>query len=109
MSTDVSGMIECRPGARLSGPDDEDSVRDASEALRTEYAAYDGSADVHGTTQITWAEPASTDWQVADSSGTRSRDMVAGDRTRWGPVRGVMRTLGELHRADNVRLVVWFH
>lgn len=26
MSTDVSGMIECRPGARLWGPDDEDSV-----------------------------------------------------------------------------------
>ncbi|MGW7064108.1 hypothetical protein ACWGHM_37190 [Streptomyces sp. NPDC054904] len=26
MSTDISGMIECRPGARLWGPDDEDSV-----------------------------------------------------------------------------------
>ncbi|MER7174460.1 hypothetical protein [Streptomyces mesophilus] len=26
MSTEVSGMIECRPGARLWGPDDEDSV-----------------------------------------------------------------------------------
>ncbi|MFJ8563799.1 hypothetical protein [Streptomyces sp. NPDC093514] len=26
MSTDVSGMIECRPGARLWGPEDEDSV-----------------------------------------------------------------------------------
>lgn len=26
MSTDVSGMIECRPGARLWGPDDEESV-----------------------------------------------------------------------------------
>ncbi|MEU9542765.1 hypothetical protein [Streptomyces mirabilis] len=150
MSTDVSGMIECRPGARLWGPDDEDSVwhaaidlfllndgnaygalaclfgirnsfgfrplaegrgfpGDASEGLRTEYAAYGGSADVHGTTRITWAELASADWQEADSSGTRSRDMVAGDGTRWGPVWSVMRTLGELHGADNVRLVVWFH
>ncbi|MFF5900194.1 hypothetical protein ACFY8O_30315 [Streptomyces argenteolus] len=26
MSTEVSGMIECRPGARLWGPDDEDAV-----------------------------------------------------------------------------------
>ncbi|WP_226966572.1 hypothetical protein [Streptomyces phaeolivaceus] len=26
MSTEVSGMIECRPGARLWGPEDEDSV-----------------------------------------------------------------------------------
>ncbi|MFC9456076.1 hypothetical protein ACFWN5_30990 [Streptomyces sp. NPDC058430] len=26
MSTEVSGLIECRPGARLWGPDDEDSV-----------------------------------------------------------------------------------
>lgn len=90
MSTDVSGMIECRPGAHLWGPDDEHSVwhaaidlfllndgnaydalaclfgirnsfgfrplaegrgfpNDASEGLRTEYAAYEDSADVHGT------------------------------------------------------------
>ncbi|MFF2123858.1 hypothetical protein ACFVW1_00370 [Streptomyces olivochromogenes] len=60
-------------------------------------------------TRITWAELASADWQEADSSGTRSRDMVAGDGTHWGPVWSVMRTLGELHGADNVRLVVWFH
>lgn len=29
MSTDVSGVIECRPGARLWGPEDEDSVWEA--------------------------------------------------------------------------------
>ncbi|WP_405803667.1 hypothetical protein OG729_01175 [Streptomyces sp. NBC_00210] len=52
---------------------------DASEGLRTEYAAYGSSTDVQGTTQITWAELASTDWQETDNSGTRSRDMVAGD------------------------------
>jgi hypothetical protein len=150
MSTEVSGMIECRPGARLWGPDDEDSrwhaaidlsllnngnaydalaclfgIRnsfgfrplaegrgfpgDASEGLRTEYAAHGGSADVHGTTQITWAELASTDWQETDGSGTRSRDQTAGDRTHWGPVWSVMRTLSDVHGAENVRVVVWFH
>ncbi|MGV9726680.1 hypothetical protein ACWDUE_04810 [Streptomyces albogriseolus] len=113
MSTEVSGMIECRPGARLWGPDDEGSVwhaaidlflldngnaydalaclfgirnhfgfrpladsrgfpSDASEGLQTEYAAYGGSPDTHGTTWITWAELASTDWQETDGSGTRS-------------------------------------
>lgn len=150
MSTEAGGMIECRPGARLWGPDDEDSVwqaaidlsllnngnasdalaclfgirnsfgfsplaegrgfpSDASEALRTEYAAYGGPRDVHGTSWITWSELAAADWQGTDSSGTRRRDSVAGDETHWGPVWSVMRTLSELHGADQVRLVVWFH
>lgn len=150
MSTEVSGMIECRPGARLWGPDDEDSAwhaaidlfllnngnaydalaclfgvrnsfgfrplaedrglpSDASEGLRADYAPSDGVADVPGTTWITWAELASADWQETESSGTRSRDMAAGDQTHWGPVWSVMRTLGELHGAENVRLVAWFH
>ncbi|MFF5313583.1 hypothetical protein [Streptomyces massasporeus] len=150
MSTEVSGMIECRPSARLWGPDDEDSAwhaaidlfllnngnaydalaclfgvrnyvgfrplaedrglpSDTSEGLRTEYAAYGGPPDVHGTTWITWAELAAADWQETDSSGTRSRESVAGDETQWGPVWSVMRTLSEVHGAENVRLVVWFH
>jgi hypothetical protein len=150
MATEVSGMIECRPGARLWGPDDEDSVwhaaidlfllnngnaydalaclfgirnsfrfrplaegrgfpSDASKGLETEYAAYGSSADVHGTTQITWAELACADWQETDGSGSRSRETVAGEHTHWGPVWSVMRTLSALHGAENVRLVVWFH
>ncbi|MCJ1681138.1 hypothetical protein MTF65_28055 [Streptomyces sp. APSN-46.1] len=150
MSTDVSGMIECRPGARIWGPDDEDSVwqvgidlfllnngnaydalaclfgvrntfgfrpltegrgipDDASEGLLADFASYGGPPDVHGTTWITWAEPASADWQETDHSGTRGRQSVAGDETHWGPVWTVMRTLGELHGPENVRLVVWFH
>ncbi|MFI9000037.1 hypothetical protein [Streptomyces sp. NPDC053541] len=150
MSTEVSGMIECRPGARLWGPDDEDSVwqaaidlfllnngnaydalaclfgirnsfgfrplaegrgfpADASEALRTEYANYGGPPDVHGATWITWSELAAADWSETDSSGTRSRGGAAGNETNWGPVWSVMRTLGGLHGADQVRLVVWFH
>ncbi|WP_411071185.1 hypothetical protein [Streptomyces sp. cmx-4-25] len=103
MSTDVSGTIECRPGARLWGPDDEDAVwelgidlfllnrgnaydglaclfgirnsfgfrplaegrgfpDDASDGLRAEFAGYGGPHSVHGTTWVTWAELAATDW-----------------------------------------------
>ncbi|MER5204832.1 hypothetical protein [Streptomyces sp. NPDC002825] len=146
MSTEVSGIIECRPGARFWGPDDEDSVwhaaidlfllnnghaydalaclfgvrnyfgfrpvaesrgfpGDASEGLQTEYGE---SPDTHGTTWVTLAELAWTDWQETDSSGTRSRESVAGGESDWGPVWSVMPTLSELHGADHVRLVTWF-
>ncbi|MEU6806452.1 hypothetical protein [Streptomyces neyagawaensis] len=149
MATDLSGMIECRPGARLWGPDDEDSlwhaamdlfvlnvgnaydalaclfgVRNdtgfrplaenrgfpdtASEALRDTYAPYADSTDLHGTTWITWAELASTDWHETNSAGTRTRAMAAGPDTHWAPVWTVMRTLSDLHGPENVRLVVWF-
>ncbi|MFD4863521.1 hypothetical protein [Streptomyces atratus] len=150
MSTDISGMIECRPGARLWGPDDEDSVweaaidlfllnrgnaydglaclfgvrnsfgfrpvaegrgfpDDASVGLRSEYAAYGGPGDAFGTTWVTWAEVTAVDWQETDSSGTRSRAAAAGDGSDWGRVWRVMGTLSEVHGAENVRLVVWFH
>ncbi|MFK0050073.1 hypothetical protein ACIQU4_39395 [Streptomyces sp. NPDC090741] len=150
MSTDVSGMIECRPGARLWGPDDEDSVweagidlwllntgnaydglaclfgirnyfgfrplaedrgfpDDASERLRREFADLGGPPDVHGTTWLTWSELETTDWQGTDASGTRTRGSAAGIDTHWGPVWKVMRILSEIHGAENVRLVAWFH
>lgn len=150
MSTDVSGMIECRPGARLWGPEDEDSVweagidlfllnrgntydglaclfgirnsfgfrplaegrglpADVSDGLRSEYAAHGGPDDVHGTTWLTWAELAATDWQETDATGTRSRTSAAGTDTDWGRVWSVMGILSEVHGAENVRLVVWFH
>ncbi|MFH8470604.1 hypothetical protein [Streptomyces sp. NPDC017991] len=150
MSTDVSGMIECRPGARLWGPDDEDSAwevgidlfllnkgnaydglaclfgirnsygfrplaedrgfpNDASDGLRAEFAGYGGPHDVHGTTWLTWAELDTTDWQETNASGTRTRAAAAGIDTDWGRVWTVMRILSEIHGAENVRLVVWFH
>ncbi|MFF4934246.1 hypothetical protein ACFY2H_35940 [Streptomyces griseofuscus] len=150
MSTEVSGMIECRPGARLWGPDDEDSVweagidllllnagnaydglaclfgvrndfgfrplaedrgfpDDASEGLRREFADCGGPHDVHGTTWLTWSELETTDWQETDESGTRTRGSAAGIDTHWGPVWKVMRILSEIHGAENVRLVAWFH
>ncbi|WP_329305829.1 hypothetical protein [Streptomyces anulatus] len=150
MSTDISGMIECRPGARIWGPDDEDSVwevgidlyllnqgnaydglaclfgvrnsydfrplaedrgfpDDASDGLREEFAGYGGSPDVYGTTWLTWAELDATDWQETNISGTRTRASAAGIDTAWGRVWSVMRTLSEVHGAENVRLVAWFH
>ncbi|UUU19252.1 hypothetical protein [Streptomyces sp. DSM 40750] len=50
MSTDVSGMIECRPGAQLWGPDDEDSVWQAAIDLflLNRGNAYDGLACLFG-------------------------------------------------------------
>ncbi|MFJ9598016.1 hypothetical protein ACIRS3_35385 [Streptomyces virginiae] len=150
MSTDVSGMIECRPGARLWGSDDDDSMweagidllhlnmgnaydglaclfgirnsfgfqplaedrgfpDDASEGLQREFADCGGPHYVHGTTWLTWSELETTDWQGTDASGTRTRASAAGIDTHWGPVWKVMRILSEIHGAENVRLVAWFH
>lgn len=149
MSTDVNGLIECRPGARLWGPDDEDSIwvegidlfllnmgnaydglaclfgvrnsfgfrplaedrgfpDDASDELRRRVAGWGGPHTVYGATWLTWAELDATDWHETDASGTRTRASAAGTDTGWGPVWSVMRILGELHGAENVRLVVWF-
>ncbi|MEU9777744.1 hypothetical protein [Streptomyces sp. NPDC047968] len=150
MSTDVSGVLECRPGARLWGLDYEDTVweagidlfllnrgnaynglaclfgirnsfgfrplaedrgfpDDASEGLRREFADYGGPDSVYGTTWVTWAELSAADWQETDVSGTRSRASAAGTDTDWGRVWSVMRILSDVHGAENVRLVVWFH
>ncbi|MEV6437464.1 hypothetical protein [Streptomyces anulatus] len=150
MSTDISGMIECRPGARIWGLDDEDSVwevgidlyllnqgnaydglaclfgirnsygfrplaedrgfpDDASDGLREEFAGYGGPPDVYGTTWLTWAELDTTNWQETCLSGTRTRASAAGIDTDWGRVWNVMRILSEVHGAENVRLVAWFH
>jgi hypothetical protein len=149
MSTGVSGVIECRPGARIWGVGDEDSVWmggidlsflntgnaydalaclfgvrnsygfrplaegrrlpvDASDEVRAAFAGYGGPDNVHSTTWITGDELAGADWDETDSSGTRSRRAVAGDASYWRPTWEVMRTLGGLHGAENVRLVVWF-
>lgn len=150
MSTDISGMIECRPGARIWGLDDEDSVWEVGIDLyllnqgnaydglaclfgvRNSYGfrpwprtgasrmtprmacgksscGYGGSPDVYGTTWLTWAELNATDWQETCLSGTRTRASAAGIDTAWGRVWSVMRTLSEVHGAENVRLVAWFH
>ncbi|PKV90172.1 hypothetical protein [Streptomyces sp. TLI_146] len=81
---------------------------DASDGLRNEIAAYGGPDDVYGTTWLTWAELAATDWQETDASGTRSRAAAAGTDTDWGRVWSVMSILSDVHGAENVRLVVWF-
>ncbi|MDQ0798136.1 hypothetical protein [Streptomyces sp. B1I3] len=82
---------------------------DASCRLRGEFAGYGGPHHVHGTTWLTWTELDTTDWHETDASGTRTRASAAGTDTGWGRVRSVMRTLSEVHGAENVRLVAWFH
>lgn len=96
-------MIECRPGALA---DDRGFPNDASDGLRGDFAAYGGPGDVYW---VTWAELAGANWQETDASGTRSRASTAGDDSDWGRVWSVMRILGQVHGADNVRLVVSFH
>jgi hypothetical protein len=135
MSTDVSGMIECRPGARIWGVGDEDSVwvGGIDLFLLNTGNAYDALACLFGVRNSFGFRPlaegrglpgdvsgevraavggeggvAGVDWDETDGSGARSRRGVAGDTTHWGPVWEVMRTLGGLHGAENVRLVVWF-
>jgi len=149
MSTDVSGMIECRPLVRIFGEDDEDAVwhaaidlfllntgnaydalaclfgvrnsfgfrplaegrglpEDASRQLRKRFADWGGPDSAWGTTWIPWAELRTADWDETDGSGRKSRRAVAGAATHWAPVWDVMRTLGEVHGAEHVRLVVWF-
>ncbi|MFC8271455.1 hypothetical protein ACFUJR_02700 [Streptomyces sp. NPDC057271] len=58
---------------------------------------------------MTWVDLSATDWRETDASGTRSRASAAGADTDWGRVWSVMRILGEVHGAENVRLVAWFH
>ncbi|MEU1439298.1 hypothetical protein ABZ438_35245 [Streptomyces sp. NPDC005786] len=82
---------------------------DIAEATRTRFGGGGGGDDVFGTTWITWAELARADWQETDSSGSLSRQAVAGQATHWGPVWTVMRTLADLYGPDNVRLVIWFY
>lgn len=50
MSTEVSGIIECRPGARFGGADDEDSVWHPAIDffLLNSGNAYDGLACLFG-------------------------------------------------------------
>ncbi|MFC8824182.1 hypothetical protein ACFT9I_02350 [Streptomyces sp. NPDC057137] len=82
---------------------------DASDGLRGDFAAYGDPGDVHGTTWLTWAELAAADWAETDASATRSRASAAGADSGWGRVWSVMGILSEVHGAENVRLVVWFH
>lgn len=82
---------------------------DASDGLRSEFAGCGGPRHVYGTTWLTWAELSTVDWQETNVSGTRTRASAAGNDTDWGRVWRVMRTLSEVHGAENVRLVVWFY
>ncbi|MFB8381168.1 hypothetical protein [Streptomyces rubiginosohelvolus] len=84
MSTDVSGMIECRPGARLWGPDDEDSVWEVGIDLflLNRGNAYDGLACLFGIRNSLGFRPLAEDRGFPDdaSEGLRAEFVGYGGR-----------------------------
>ncbi|GAA2321533.1 hypothetical protein GCM10010234_79220 [Streptomyces hawaiiensis] len=79
MSTDVSGMIECRPGARLWGPDDEDSVWAAGIDLflLNRGNAYDGLACLFGIRNSSGFRPLAEDRGFPDDASHTLRGEFA--------------------------------
>ncbi|MGW7461350.1 hypothetical protein ACWGIO_27150, partial [Streptomyces sp. NPDC054797] len=80
MSTDVSGMIECRPGARLWGPDDEDSVWEVGIDLflLNRGNAYDGLACLFGVRNSYGFRPLAEDRGFPDDASDGLRGEFAG-------------------------------
>ncbi len=79
MSTDVSGMIECRPGARLWGLDDEDSVWEVGIDLflLNRGNAYDGLACLFGIRNYFGFRPLAEDRGFPDDASEGLRDEFA--------------------------------
>lgn len=77
MSTDISGMIECRPGARLWGPDDEDSVWEPAIDLFLLNGgnAYDGLACLFGVRNTFGFRPLAEDRGFPDDASEGLRDV----------------------------------
>ncbi|MFD9870954.1 hypothetical protein ACFXI8_09250 [Streptomyces niveus] len=90
MSTDVSGMIECRPGARLWGPDDEDSVWVAGIDLflLNRGNAYDGLACLFGVRNSFGFRPVAEDCGFPDDAS----DGLRGDFAAYGGPEDVFGT-----------------
>ncbi|WP_406100636.1 hypothetical protein OG698_00160 [Streptomyces sp. NBC_01003] len=82
MATEIDGVIECRPGARLWGPDDEDSVWHAAMELWLLNIgnAYDALACLFGIRNTYGFQPLAADRGLPmDASET-----VAGEHAAWG-------------------------
>ncbi|WP_433890564.1 hypothetical protein [Streptomyces sp. CA-111067] len=79
MSTDVTGMIECRPGARLWGPDDEDSVWQAGIDLwlLNTGNAYDALACLFGVRNTFGFRPLSEGRGMPADASDRLRGELA--------------------------------
>ncbi|MFE5974604.1 hypothetical protein ACWGLB_15040 [Streptomyces sp. NPDC055893] len=80
MSTDVSGVIECRPGARLWGVDDEDTVWEAGIDLflLNRSNAYDGLACLFGIRNSFGFRPLAEDRGFPDDASEGLRRTFAG-------------------------------
>ncbi|MFC9500309.1 hypothetical protein [Streptomyces sp. NPDC056982] len=82
MATEIEGMIECRPGALLWGPDDEDSVWHAAIGLwlLNTGNAYDVLACLFGIRNTYGFQPLAADRGIpVDAS-----EALAGDHASWG-------------------------
>ncbi|MBO1337942.1 hypothetical protein [Streptomyces sp. VRA16 Mangrove soil] len=82
MSTDLNGVIECRPGARLWGPDDEDSLWHAAVDLWLLDVgnAYDALSCLFGVRNTYgWRPLAEGRGLPADASETLTADHGADD------------------------------
>lgn len=79
-STDVSGMIECRPGACLWGPDDEDSVGEIGIDLflLNRGNSYDGLACLFGVRNSFGFRPLAEDRGFPDDASDGLRGEFAG-------------------------------
>ncbi|MEU2508767.1 hypothetical protein ABZ621_29190 [Streptomyces sp. NPDC007863] len=86
MSTDVSGMIECRPGARLWGLDDEDTVWKAGIDLflLNMGNAYDGLACLFGIRNSFGFRPLAEDRGFPDDASEGLRREFAGPDFAYG-------------------------
>ncbi|MCL6736234.1 hypothetical protein [Streptomyces neyagawaensis] len=79
MATDLSGLIECRPGTRLWGPDDEDSVWHAAMDLFVLNVgnAYDALACLFGVRNDTGFRPLAENRGFPNTASEALRDTYA--------------------------------
>lgn len=82
MATEIDGVIECRPGARLWGTDDEDSVWHAAMELWLLNIgnAYDALACLFGIRNTYGFQPLAADRGLP----TDAFETVAGEHAAWG-------------------------
>ncbi|WP_415948332.1 hypothetical protein [Streptomyces sp. KLOTTS4A1] len=87
MSTDVSGMIECRPWAQVWGEDDEDAVWTAAIDLflLNTGNTYDALACLFGVRNAFGFQPLAEDRGLPEdtSDGVRAAFTAYGGPERW--------------------------
>ncbi|MES5819891.1 hypothetical protein [Streptomyces sp. RG80] len=102
MSTDVSGMIECRPLARIFGADDEDAVWHAAIDLffLDPGNAYDALACLFGVRNTYGFRPLTTDRGLPEDASDELRDGIDAWRGPDGEPGTTWISWAELAAAD---------